>query len=139
MRDSPLHIKDGTHLRPFARSLFKAFDNEDPPRGQQQAITPKLLRSMFRRAGVSESLTTDTMFAITAELAIMAYFFAVRSCEFTLTPLPGRTKTIHLRGVVFRDKQNNEVDHRSPKLHMTARVTITFENQKHEPKTRDQE
>jgi hypothetical protein len=85
---------------------------------------------MFMRAGVSEILTSDTMFSIVAELAIMAYFFAMRSCEFTLTPLPGRTKIIHLRGVVFRDKKNNEVDHRSPKLHLAERVTITFENQK---------
>ena len=70
------------------------------------------------------------MFAITAELAIMAYFFAMRSCEFTLTPLPGRTKIIHLRGVVFHDKKNQEVDHLlSPHLHLTERVTITFENQ----------
>jgi hypothetical protein len=60
----------------------------------------------------------------------MAYFFAMRSCEFTLTPLPGRTKVIRLRGIVFRDQANNEVDHRSPFLHLSERVTVTFEDQK---------
>jgi hypothetical protein len=85
---------------------------------------------MFVRSGATESLTKDTMFAILAELAIMAYFFAMRSCEFTLTPLPGRTKVIHLRGIVFRDRNNREVDHRSPDLHLAERVTITFETQK---------
>ena len=71
------------------------------------------------------------MFAVTAELAIMTYFYAMRSCEFTLTPLPGRTKVINLRGIVFRDKANTEVDHRSPfLLHLSERVTVTFEDEK---------
>ena len=101
------------------------------PKGQQRAITPKLLRSMFVQSGATEALTKDTMFAILSELAIMAYFFAMRSCEFTLpAPLPGRTKVIHLWGIVFRDKSNQEVDHRSPSLHQAERVTLTFENQK---------
>ena len=132
MRDSPLHIQNGTHLRHFVRSLFRAFENEDPPPSGSNAaaITPKLLRSMFMRAGVSNPLTTDTMFSIVSELAIMAYFFAMPSCEFTLTPLPGRTKVIHLRGIVFRDKLNREIDHRSASLHTAERVTLTFENQK---------
>ena len=85
---------------------------------------------MFTRAGATELLTKDTLFAILAELAVMAYFFAMRSCEFTATPLPGRTKVIHLRGIIFRDQQNNEVDHKSPFLHLSERVTLTFENQK---------
>ena len=70
------------------------------------------------------------MFAILAELAIVVYFFAMRSCEFTLTPLPGRTKVIHLRGIVFLDRNNHELNHRSPDLHLAERVTLTFENQK---------
>jgi hypothetical protein len=85
---------------------------------------------MFMRAGVSNPLTKDTMFSILSELAIMAYFFAMRSCEFTLTPLPGRTKVIHLRGIVFRDKLNHVIDHRSASLHLAERVTLTFEDQK---------
>jgi hypothetical protein len=70
------------------------------------------------------------MFSILSELAIMAYLFAMRLCEFTLTPLPGQTKVIHLRGIAFRDKRNRNVDHRSPTLHLAERVTLTFEDQK---------
>ena len=125
LRDSPLHIPNGAHLRPFVCSLLKAFENEDPPKYQQRAITPNLLRSMFTRAGADDALTKDTFFAILADLAIMAYFFAMRSCEFTATPLPGRTKIIHLRGIVFRDRLNNEVDHKSPFLHLSERVTLS--------------
>jgi hypothetical protein len=85
---------------------------------------------MFMRAGGTNPLTKDTMFSILSELAIMAYFFAMRSCEFTLTPMPGRTKVIRLRGIVFRDKQNHELDHRSTDLYLAERVTVTFEDQK---------
>ena len=79
LRDSPLHIPNGTHLRPFVRSLLRAFENADPPKRQQRAITPKLLRSMFTRAGGTDPLTKDTMFSILSDLAIMAYFFVMRS------------------------------------------------------------
>ena len=130
MRDSPLHIQNCTHLRPFVQSLLRALENADPPKRHQRAITPKLLRSMCIRAGGTNPLTKDTMFSILSELATMAYFFVMRLCEFTLTPLPGRTKVIHLCGIVFRDKLNREVDHHSAGLHLAERVTITFEDQK---------
>ena len=130
LRRSPVHVKDGANMRPFVRSLLKAFENEDPPKNQQRAITPKLLRAMHNRAGVDLPLTHDTLYAIMADLTIMAFFFAMRSCEFTLTPLPGRTKIIRLRGVLFRDQDNQEVDHQSPTLHLAERVTLTFEDQK---------
>lgn len=60
----------------------------------------------------------------------MAYFFAMRSCEITETPVPGRTKITRLRGVTFRDHSNKEVDHLRDDLTTARRVTVTFENQK---------
>ena len=60
----------------------------------------------------------------------MAYFFAMRSCEFSATRTPGRTNIIRLRGILFRDKNNTILPHSSPELHMAERVTLTFENQK---------
>ena len=131
MWPSPMHDTGSTHLKPFVRSLLKAYDNEDPAKSQQRAITPKLLRAMFLMSGARTPITKDTPFAIIAELAIMAYFFAMRSCEFTLTPQRGRTKIIRLRGVVFRDKANNEIPHTHHALASIAeRVTLTFEDQK---------
>ena len=50
LRDSPVHVKGSPNMPPFVRSLRnKAFENEDPPKNQQQAITPKLLRGNVRR------------------------------------------------------------------------------------------
>ena len=52
MRDSPLHIKGGPNLGPFVvKSLFKAYENEDPQAYQQRAITPKLLRAIVTLSG----------------------------------------------------------------------------------------
>ena len=85
---------------------------------------------MHLRAGTSHNVTRDTLFAIVSELTIVAYFFAMRSCKFTLAPQPGRTKIIRLRGVVFRDEANNELEHTSPNLATAHRVTLTFEDQK---------
>jgi hypothetical protein len=85
---------------------------------------------MHARAGVAHEVTHDTLYAIITELTIMAFFFAMRSCEFTLTPHPGRTQVIRLRGVLFRDSDNHEIEHASPHLGAAERVTLTFEDQK---------
>ena len=86
---------------------------------------------MYTLAGTGLEATKDTLYAIISELTIMAYFFAMRSCEFTLTPQPGRTKIIRLRGVVFRDSNNVVLPHDdSASLPRAFRVTLTFEDQK---------
>lgn len=125
-----MHIKGHTHLRPFVRSLLKAFDNGDPPKNQQRAITPKLLRGMHALSGAHNKTTSNTAFAIVAELSIVAFFFAMRSCEISLTPSPGKTRPIRLGGVVFRDASHREICHRDGDLSKAERVTITFEDQK---------
>jgi hypothetical protein len=85
---------------------------------------------MYLRSGAGVTTTRDTLYAVAAELSIVAYFFAMRSCEFTLTPQPGQTKIIRLRGITFRDRHNKELAHSSPELTQAYRVTLTFEDQK---------
>jgi hypothetical protein len=109
---------------------LKACDNGDPPKRQQRAITPHLLRSMYERSNSISNQRIDSEEAIVAEIAIVAYFFAMRSCEITETPAPGRTKIVRLRGVTFRDQSNREMNHHSEDLTTARRVTVTFENQK---------
>jgi hypothetical protein len=41
-------------------------------------------------------------YAHTADLVLGAFFFAMRSCEYTKTARPGRTKRIQMGGIVFR-------------------------------------
>ena len=85
---------------------------------------------MFSLAGGGLEITKDTHQVIVAELTIIGFFYAMRSCEMTHTPQDGRTKVIRLRGVKFRDKENNVVPHSSPDLARAEWVTVTFENQK---------
>ena len=86
---------------------------------------------MYTLVGTELEATKDTLYAIILELTIMAYFFAMRSCKFTLTPQSGRTKIIRLRGVVFRDVNNVVIPHDdSANLPRAFRVTLTFEDQK---------
>jgi hypothetical protein len=125
-----MHVPGSTHLRPSIRALLRALDNQDPPPNRQKAITPKLLKAMFDLAGAGLPLTQDTAMSVTTELAIAGYFFAMRSCEFTTTPKPGRTKIIAISGIHFRDRKNRTIEHDSPALAQAHRVTITFVNQK---------
>ena len=127
---SPLHLPGSANVRPFVRMWLKACDNGDPPKKQQRAITPQLLRFMYTRSGCDARETHDDDAAVVAEVAIVAYFYAMRSCEITTTPTPGRTKITRLRGVIFRDHSNREMDHRKDDLRTARRVTVTFENQK---------
>jgi hypothetical protein len=71
------------------------------------------------------------MDAVISEVAIAAYFFAMRACKITATATPGRTKIMRLKGVVFRDSRHREIPHSShQELQTGRRVTVTFENQK---------
>ena len=66
-----------------------------------------------------------------ADIAIIAYFFAMRSCEITQTPKEGRTKILRLRGVTFRDAKGGTLERSNyGSTVMASRVTVTFENQK---------
>ena len=117
-------------MRPFVRMWLKACDNGDPPKKQQRAITPQLLRFMYERAGCGAGELHDSESAIVAEIAIVAYFYAMRSCEITSTPNPGRTKITRLRGITFRDPSHKVLNHTTSDLLSARRVTVTFENQK---------
>jgi hypothetical protein len=125
-KQSPLHIEGSSQLLPATRSLFKAFSNADPAPQRQRAITPKLLRGMHALAGLALPTTHDLPAAVAADLAIVGLFFAVRSCENTTTPQPGRTKTVNMAGVTFWDRNKREIPHEHPGLSLPVCVTFLF-------------
>jgi hypothetical protein len=128
---SPFHEQGRSNLLPVVRSLLKAYDNVDPPTNRQKAITPKLLRCMHASTGVDTPELRDTLPAATADLTIGAFFFAKRSCEFSTTKRPGRTKIVTLQYVLFRDRSKQIVPRHVPDLLACAEyVTITFVSQK---------
>ena len=63
------------------------------------------------------------------QLTILAFFFAMRSCEYLKTTGERRTQSLRLRNLVFRRK-NKIVPHDDPHLDLADTVTVTFEYQK---------
>jgi hypothetical protein len=109
---------------------LKACENGDPPKKQQRAITPQLLRFMYERSGCGTNEKHNVESAVTAEIAIVTYFYAMRSCEITTTATPGRPKITRIRGITFRDNSNREMNHNTEDLATARRVTVTFEDKK---------
>jgi hypothetical protein len=85
---------------------------------------------MFQLAGVGIPLLHDQPFSVITELAILGFFFAMRSCENTTPPKPGRTKLIRIGGLVFRDALKRVIPHSHPGLVTAEYVTPMFEDQK---------
>ena len=111
------------------KALFKAFDNVDPPTQRQKAITPRLLRKLFEASHHSSLL--DTAPAVVADIVLGAFLFAMRSCEYSKPPIPGRTKCVDLAGLIFRSCTNAVIAHSDPRLLTCAEfVTVTFVDQK---------
>jgi hypothetical protein len=54
----------------------------------------------------------------------------MRSCEFSSTPTPGKTKRITLDGLVFRSASRTILSHSNPALATAEFVTVTFRDQK---------
>ena len=84
---------------------------------------------MYRSAGGPPTKVTAQ--AQAADITIGAFFFAARSCEYTKTPKPGKTKLVTAECVVFRSEDKKIISHHSPSLMELAEyITITFIDQK---------
>jgi hypothetical protein len=137
-RQSPFHFKGSGDMLPSIKQLLRGFTNIDPPPKGQKAVTPKLLRYLTR-FGLREMKVDVYDHAV--DLIVGAFFFAMRSCEYTRTPRQGRTKRITLGDVVFRDDRKRVVSHKDAELNSKAQyVSITFKDQKngHKMETRTQ-
>jgi hypothetical protein len=93
---------------------------------QQKAVTASILRELFAHAQLTTSSTAEVA---AADLAIGAFFFAMRSCEYTHVTGSRRTKPLRLRNLRFL--RNNKVLALSdPDLASATAIAITFEFQK---------
>jgi hypothetical protein len=118
-------------MRPTLRALLRAYDNADPAQKRQKAITPKLLRFLFQSTGLATNSLRDSAPAVMADITIAGFFFAMQSCEYSTTPVPGKTKIIVLSGIIFRTASKQLIDPTDPILLVLAQyVTITFVDQK---------
>ena len=124
-RANPTRDEDGELGRLLSR-LFRAFKNADPKEEQQKAIPLIVILELAKLQ------KTATQKAIT-QLAIFAYFFACRSCEYLLVQQAEKRRTdiLRLRNVRFW-RRGKHMDHSDPELEYADSVSVTFEWQKND-------
>jgi hypothetical protein len=130
---APLHNQNGANFHPLIAEMFSGYTNVDSPPERRRAITPKLLRYLFQLTGAGKVTTMDLgVTYIMAELAVIGFFWAVRSCENVTPPVPGKTRIIRFRNIMFRIALNAILPHTSSLMVLSRaeRVSVTFDNQK---------
>jgi len=138
-RPSPFHYEartsSGQGLRKEVKELLAAFENIDPPPNRQKAVTPGLLEDMM-----TLSRDLGTLYEHTADLAVGAFFFAMRACEFCKTEKRGRTRLLELGDITFRDSEKRVIDKSARNLEERAHyVTVRFRSQKNKVKAESDE
>ena len=104
--------------------LFRGYHSSDPPTKQQKALTPSFYRQLFHRASTHKKTAL-------ALLAIAAFFWACRSCEYTKAATERKTKLCCLRNIRFFIG-TRELHLDDPHLLNADRVTWNFEDQKND-------
>jgi hypothetical protein len=122
----PRHTTDGGHSSRFLQRQYKCYKNLDKNIKQQKAITASILSNMHEHAALPFSTPAARA---ASELAVGAFFFAMRSCEYTDVSGPRRTKPLRLRNIRFF-RQNKALDLLDPSLTSATAISITFEFQK---------
>ena len=96
----------------------------DPSARPQKPIPLVLIHQMIARP------CSDPGLKAFHELALLAFFFAMRSCEYLVTRgSERRTDALRLRNLVFR-RNHQIVPHDDPHLEDADTITVTFEFQK---------
>ena len=123
---SPVHDANGRFNWILDRQL-KGFNNADPGTVHQKAISPIVIKQIVRQA-ISSSLALDIAIA---QLVVGAFFFAMRSCEYSKVTGERRTKLLTIGNIRFY-KDRRALSQDSTLLHLAESVSITFVMQKNE-------
>ena len=125
-------------MTPNIRDLLSGMESISPNSKYQKAMTPDLLRCF---AEYANDMVVNSMEDHAADLIIGAFFFAMRSCEFTMVAKITKTIAIRLGGIRFYTKERKLVPHNHPQLLQAHYVWICFKDQKNRDKieTRTQE
>jgi hypothetical protein len=106
------------------RRQYRGYSNKDKPTNGQKALPPKVIIRMWEQAETPSEVLLSV-------LAIAAFFFAMRSCEYLLVEGERRTHIIRKADIRFF-VDSVEVPHDSPRLEETDAVTVTFRWQKND-------
>ncbi len=121
-------MDDDLQLSFILHRQFRAFKNADPKEKQQQAIPACII------AKIAKWNLTESQCAI-LQLTILAFFFAMHSCEYVKVQQheKRRTEILRLRNLRFF-KNGRLVEHNDPSLEYADCINVTFEMQKKDEK-----
>mmetsp|Transcript_28039 Transcript_28039/g.58953 ORF Transcript_28039/g.58953 Transcript_28039/m.58953 type:complete len:348 (-) Transcript_28039:199-1242(-) len=124
---NPTKDEDGETSRLLQR-LFRGLKNDDPNKRQQKALPVCVLRELAKRKFTEHETAVK-------QLAIGAFFFACRSCEYLLVPAAHtrRTTTLTLGNIRFF-RQGAPLAHTQHDLDTADCVNLTFVFQKKDQK-----
>jgi hypothetical protein len=102
--------------------------NTDPSPTPQKALPVSVYREIHRQA---QSKTCNAILSSTvADLLTIAFFWCMRSCEYSTVKGDRRTKILCFRNIRLFDKTNKPIPLDSPKISSASSASITFEYQK---------
>jgi hypothetical protein len=126
---NPTHVPGTQGLHPVLARQFKGMQNVDLREKQQRALPVCIYRELHRLARLETNTTLDLDVTVT-DILTLAFFFCIRSCEYSEVQGERRTKLLCIRNIRFFDKNNRDISRYTSMLHQAASVTLTFEFQK---------
>jgi hypothetical protein len=115
----------GPSLR-FLQRQYKCYKNLNANIKQQKVITASIILKLISHANLPFATPAEK---VASELAVGAFFFAMRLCESTDVSGPRRTKPLRLGHIRFFGN-NKALDLLGPTLLSATAISITFEFQK---------
>jgi hypothetical protein len=119
----------GSGPHPSLARQFKGMKNLDPGTKQQKALPVRVYREIILQARLLPSNLSQPASAI-SQLLTPAFFWCMRSCEYSEVSGEHRTKLLCLRNIRFFNKDLRLIPHSSPLIFQAENVSITFEWQK---------
>jgi hypothetical protein len=103
--------------------------NEDPGEVQQKALPVCVYRELHRVAKLHHPEKSHLDQPI-AWLQTLAFFWCMRSCEYSVVQGECRTNILCVRNFRFFDQSNRDISNQISSLNEAQTVSITFEFQK---------
>jgi len=123
---NPTHGDGVNSLHPLLTRQFKGMRNLDPGQQQQKALPVSVYRRLHQDAA-SSNLPLDRRIAW---LQTIAYFWCMRSCEYSDVQGERRMKILCVQNIRFFDSSNRDISSNLDLISDAVTVSITFEFQK---------
>jgi hypothetical protein len=120
---NPAHGDSDGGLHPSVARQFRGMKNKDPGEKTQKALPVCVYHEIFKRAKSKLALPQDITIAW---LQMLAYFFYMRSCEYSDVTGERRTKTVCVKNIQFY-LHNKLIPNNSQEIFTATTVSITFE------------